>query len=86
MKTNRAPWPPQLTNLTAGDVIEGGACVNGVMLWVGRNADLSPSEPVAVLLKRAASDSARVKRAAGIRGNGYGYGDGYGDGYGYGYA
>ena len=62
---------------TAFDLLESGACLDGVLKAVEKHKKLSA----------ATADFVRdqyVARAANASGNGNGYGYGYGDGYGYG--
>ena len=90
------PSPPQLTQVTADDVIASGACSEGVFDWLRRQDAPKTLGSVRELLQSDPCDRAYIKRAGGLTGygngygNGYGYGygdgrgDGYGDGYGYG--
>ncbi len=90
-------FPPSLTEITAGDVISAGACVDGVMTWVKKHPELSPSEPVGKLLAIGGGEnSGFIKKAAGLifcggldygcgNRNGSVSGEGYGYGYGYGF-
>ena len=65
--------------LTYGDVVEAGACLDGVLaackktgVWYGQTPEM--------LKKFGNSNAHYIERAAGMSGNGDGNGNGYGDG------
>lgn len=72
-------WVP-LDVVTVTDVLDTGACLDGVVDWVARHHGRIAGDPV--LHKNTWIDQAA--RLSGY-GSGYGYGTGYGDGYGTGY-
>ena len=79
--------------LTYGDVVDAGACLDGVVaackkakIWAGTVDELLPKFKgnEHYILKAAKRDGYGYGYGDGD-GNGNGYGDGYGDGNGYGY-
>ena len=70
-------WPHYKPVVTVADVLESGACMEGVAKWVTahRGVISGPADK---------HDNEFVRKAANADGYGYGYGDGDGDGYGYG--
>lgn len=70
-------WPHIRERVTVIDVLEEGACWEGVRRWVEREGRIAG--PV------AAEADEHILRAARLDGYGSGYGDGDGSGDGYGY-
>ena len=71
--------------VTVCDVLDAGACIDGVIEFVKRHAVIKvvPAEwPSEAWIQKAAGDGDGYGDGDG---SGYGYGYGYGDGYGYGY-
>jgi len=73
--------------ITAIDVIDAGACADGVWSFVAENLkSINPAMAVNALLKLVGSENRNyVLAASNGDGYGYGYGNGNGDGYGDGY-
>ena len=76
-------WPHYQERVTVCDVLDNGACIDGVLQWVDEHkviADIPSRYPEPEIVRAACADG---------NGNGYGdgngSGDGYGDGSGYGY-
>ena len=84
-------WTTFRETVTVIDVLEGGACIEGVCEYVGKNLSIIgppvDDRKTGDHLKRAANaDGSGSGDGYGDGyGSGYGSGDGYGDGYGYGY-
>jgi hypothetical protein len=70
-------WPYCDGKVTVVDVLDGGACIDGVLSWVEKHRKIAGA-----VEEVGAQHSPRVKLAA----NGYGDGDGDGDGDGCAYA
>ena len=69
--------------ITVADLLNSGACLDGVMRFVHRTRLIAGK--IADLLALASeSERHHILLAAGKIGYGYGNGAGYGDGYGYG--
>ena len=62
-------WPTYLPVVTVVDVLDTGACYDGVVSWIENNGLV-----IAGPTERQTNEY--ILKAA----NGYGYGDGYGDG------
>ncbi len=74
-------WPHYSERVTVVDVLDTGACYDGVKAWVLKNRLIAGDTKLYV----ADEYIARAACADGYgNGDGYGYGDGYGDGNGYG--
>ena len=71
-------WEP-LDVVTVVDVLDTGACLDGVVDWVARHHGRIAGNPVL----HTNTWIAKAARLSGS-GSGSGYGDGYGSGYGYG--
>ena len=69
-------WEP-LDVVTVVDVLDTGACLDGVVDWVARHHGRIAGNPVL-------HTNTRIAKAARLSGSGSGYGYGSGDGYGYG--
>jgi hypothetical protein len=69
-------WPFYRETVTVVDVIETGACIDGVKEWLEKN-----QRQIAGPTEKYRSNGYIVKAS---HADGYGYGDGDGDGYGYG--
>ena len=73
-------WTTFRDTVTVVDVLEGGACIDGVVEYLGKNRSII-GPPVD---DRVTGD--RLKQASNAdgygSGSGYGYGYGYGSGYG----
>jgi len=78
---NNAAWLP-LDNVTVIDVLESGACIDGVLGVVGRTLTISGPPTDTQMTETWLAKAARLDGSGD--GDGYGYGDGYGSGYGYG--
>jgi len=71
-------WNPQYREtVTVVDVLETGACPDGVSAWIERNGRI-----IAGPTEQYARKSEYIAKAANADGYGYGYGYGYGNGYG----
>ena len=68
-----------MSRVTVIDVLETGACIDGVFKFVADHAGRIECDSAEF------PHEAHIQEAAGIDGNGYGDGDGYGYGNGYGY-
>ena len=68
-----------LDRVTVIDVLDTGACFDGVRDWINRNGGLIAGDPSKF------TDVEWIQKAANRNGSGNGYGNGYGDGNGYGY-
>jgi len=62
--------------VTVFDVLEAGACHEGVVKFLRKRPEIS---------RASNSKNEHIFKAGNCDGYGYGDGDGYGDGYGYGY-
>ena len=67
-------WEP-LDVVTVVDVLDTGACLDGVVDWVARHHGRIAGNPVA-------HQNTWIAKAARLSGSGSGYGYGYGSGYG----
>ena len=90
-------WSHYKPTISAADLLQAGACLEGVCVAVIKHKTLVIDTPTALAL--AGEDIQYVELASGSdgygygdgnsygygNGNGYGYGYGYGNGYGYGY-
>jgi len=79
MGRDQVTWFDFLERITAVDLLDAGACVDGVKESVEKNSALAMNTSDAVQISEWAS------KAAHADGYGDGYGHGYGNGYGYGY-
>ena len=81
-------WPHLKDPVTVVDILESGACREGVNKWLLENGRMISGSPIQV-----SDPDGWIKKAANADGNGdgdgygcgNGYGEGYGNGYGYGY-
>lgn len=68
------------THINARDVIEAGACTDGVFDWLIKHGIKRPLLSVKAALKLCSEDEQEyIFSAAGLNGNGNGYGYGYGN-------
>ena len=73
-----ANWWAYRFTVTVADVLESGACLDGVRGWVESHRGVIAGSPQIYRAKE-------IREAANADGDGDGYGYGYGDGYGSGY-
>ena len=73
-------WVP-LDVVTVVDVLDTGACLDGVVDWVAKNQGRIAGNPV-LHTNTWIAKAARLSGSGTGSGDGYGYGDGSGDGYG----
>ena len=76
MGRDQVTWFDFLERITAVDLLDAGACVDGVKEAVEKNSALAMNTSDAVQISEWALKAAH----ADGYGYGYGYGDGYGDG------
>lgn len=72
---NETTWPNYQSRVTVIDVLESGACIEGVKKWIVANRGVIAGET-------AKQSNENILSAANADGNGNGYGYGNGDGYG----
>jgi hypothetical protein len=71
-------WPHYQDRVTVCDVLDSGACFDGVVEWIKDNDMVIAGETASHVANEY------IARAAIADGYGYGYGNGNGDGNGYG--
>ena len=64
-------WPYYLETVTVCDVLESGACIEGILDWIEENSGV---------ISGAVDDDKNEYILAAACADGYGYGDGDGDG------
>ena len=74
------PWPDYLETVTVVDVLESGACYDGVLGWIKENGNIISGPTDTYSANEYILTAARGNGDG--NGDGYGYGDGDGNGYG----